>query len=565
MSAMVLLLVLQAEPVSGQITSISADGKLIRANLGRSSRLKVRDGLRIFSSPEIVTLPGTKKAAFAKEREIGGAIIVEVLDKELVAQVVGATEPLLKGSRVVPGKAVKRGPLPPHIREGVSLKPAEAAWGSEVSVSLDIEDLDGDLASVECRVDGGLLVNPVSNSPRLRWLPPAQAGDVKLTVRAIDRNGLEDERTLTLKASGVAALAKPSAFLLEAVFGTPFLRADDLGSDPEGNLFILDKLLRRIIKWAPSGRQEWVSGRYGPEMGFTRLVIAGPEALLVDRIGRRVLRYALEPGMFEKGPKVTYGGGRREPGSLRRPVDLAVLPEGDVWVLDGLDRTIRTYAAEGLYQTAVGSFQAPSMLRLGPDGAVHVLDAGRRQILTFERFRLVRKTPLPGREMPVDFLDPSQLLYADRWDTRMYSGARVLRRDVFGRTYVIESGGQFIVRLGRKGKPLGFRESMGGFKPTLVRALPSGGFYLEDDKTRWSFDEGGWNVRTSPANGGTQTQRDAAGTPYALSGRLSCGGVPLDLGDFRPADFDVDPFGRVLVLERGTARVLRLSVRRRQD
>jgi hypothetical protein len=561
---LLLLMLAQAEPVTGEVASVSTDGKIIRVNLSRATGLKVRDGLRIFSSPEIVTLPGTDKAAFSKEREIASAMIVEVLEKELVAQVVSAIEPVLKGSRAVSGKAVKRGLLPPHIRESVVLEPAEAVWGGEVTLDLDVEDLDGDLAWIEGQVDGGLLLEGISTRPRLRWLPPAKPGKVMLTLRAVDRSGLEDQKVLTLNALGVVGTVKPSAFRMESLLGTPFLRVDDLGFDGEGNGYLLDGELRRIIKWSPSGRQEWVTGRYGPEMDFTRLALAGADLLLLDRNGKRVMRYVLDPAMFEKGPRAVYGGGRREPGSLRQPVDMLALPEGDVWVLDALDRTILTYAADGTYQTTVGSFHSPAMLRLGPEGSIHVLDGGSRQILTFDKVRLVRKTALPDKESPTDFMDPSRLLYANRWGALILSSARVVRGDPFGRIHIVENGGRSIVRLKSDGTLGGYRNSVGVLGPTLVRAGSAGGFFLENGKSRWLFDDGGWMIDVTQAEGGMRTECDAAGTTYTLSRRFSCGELPVELPNFWPGDFDVDPFGRVLLLETGTERTLRLSgVRRR--
>ncbi|HYE98104.1 MAG TPA: hypothetical protein VEJ18_04295, partial [Planctomycetota bacterium] len=259
MNTLVLVLALQGGPVTGELTSVSDDGKRIRVNLGRDSGLRVQDTLRVYSAPEIVTLPGTGKAAFAVEREVGAAVVVEVLPNELVAQVVGGAEPFSRGFRVVPGKAVRRGALPPHIRERVSLEPAAPVWGRPVAVTIDVEDLDGDFARVECRVDRGLLLDPVSTARKVRWMPPAEAGEARLTVRAFDRAGGSDERTFVLRYDGPSASARPAAFALESVFDTPFVEAADLAGDEDGNVYILDRTLRRVVKWGPSGQRAWVS------------------------------------------------------------------------------------------------------------------------------------------------------------------------------------------------------------------------------------------------------------------------------------------------------------------
>jgi len=566
MKTALLLLALQVESPVGEVTSVSADGKRARVSLGRAAGLKVQDALRIYSAPEIVTLPGTAKAAFAVEREVGAAVVVEVLDRESVAQVVSAAEPLTKGNRVTAGKPVKHGPLPPHIRERVALDPPEAAWAREVTLSLDVEDLDGDLAWVDCRVDRGLLLDPVSTLPRVRWLPPAEAGDVRLTVRAGDRKGLEDTRTFTLRAAGVPAAARPAAFALDAVFDAPFLRAADLASDSAGNLYVLDADLRRLVKWTPAGRRAWVSDRYGRDVDFARLVVVGNDALLVDRLGRRVVRYPMTPGLFAAGPARTYGEGRRRPGALRDPVDVAVLPGGDVWVLDAAEGTIKTYAEDGTYLTTVGNFGAPRGVRRGSGLAIHVLDARSREIITFEGGRVARRMRLEG-DVPADFIDPSEVLFPDRWGARPLSDARSVRRDEFGRTYILAEEGRSLVRLTAQGETTTRQGGASLADAGTIRSLPDGGFTLQDGQTRWVFDSEGWLRESGEATESRpRTGRDAAGNTYELGeDGLRCGPGPVDTGGLRLRDFDLDPFGRVLLLEAGTGRVLRLRVTRWKD
>ncbi len=555
MNAILLLLLVQGEPLSGDVLSVSADGKSVRASLGRASGIRVKDGLRIFSAPEIVTLPGTDRAAFANEREIGAATVVEVLEKELVAQVTGALEPILRGFRVVPGKPIRSGPLPPHLRETLVLDPPEAAWGREVAMTIDVEDLDGDLAWLELRADSGLVLTPRSTAPRLRWLPPAAAGEAKLTVRAVDRQGLVSERAYTVRCAGVSSAARPASYAMEAVVSAPFLRAADLALDAQGNAWILDGDLRRVVKWTPSGARAWVSDSFGREIEPTRLVVAGSDALLLDRLGRRVLRYALDPSMFLKGPSVVYGGRRHAPGSLRNPVDVAVLPAGDVWVLDAAEGTVKTFAPDGSYQTTLGSFQGARAMR-AQGAAVHVLDAGARQFLTFEGGRLVRRTPLAGDQIPVDFLDPANPLHRDRWGALKLSGAVAVRRDAYGRTYAVDEGGRSVLRLEDSG-----RREAPERGATQVRALPDGGFALEDGATRRTFDADGWLIATARAGGPwPRAERDPAGAAWTLSEReLRRGSAAIDLGRLEIVDFDADPFGRVLILERGTGRVYRLT------
>jgi hypothetical protein len=565
MITLAIMLALQTAPVAGEVTSVTPDGKRARVNLGRDSGLKVQDGLRLFSAPELVSLPGTGKAAFAVEREVGTAVVVEVLEKELVAQVVGSTEPIAKGNRAVPGKPVRRGPFPPHIRENVTLDPPVASWGREVTIAVDVEDLDGDLSRLECRVDRGLLLDPISVVPRVRWLPPAEAGEARLTVRAVDRAGGSDERTFTLRADGLPAAAKPLAFAGESVLESPFARLADLGADADGNLYLLDADLRRILKWGPAGRRVWISDDYGHDVEFTRMAVVGGDAFLLDRLGRKVLRYPLGPGMFAGGPRRVYGGKRRGPAALREPMDVAVLPEGDVWVLDASEGTIKTYAEDGSYQTQVGSFEEPLRMRRGAGAAVHVLDGRRRQITTFESGRITRQTTLPPGELPVDFLDPTELLYPRRWASVPVVDAEVIRRDALGRTYVIESEGSPLVRV-TPGDDRPARRGGAALRGARrVRALTDGGFAVEDGSSRRVYDAEGWLRGQSRPDDPERTEKDAAGNAFTLRNGLRCGDVAVPLGEHRADDFDVDPFGRVLLLDGYAGRVLRLSVTQRGE
>ncbi|HYE97764.1 MAG TPA: hypothetical protein VEJ18_02585, partial [Planctomycetota bacterium] len=293
------------------------------------------------------------------------------------------------------------------------------------------------------------------------------------------------------------------------------------------------------------------------------MIVSGAEGIFLDRLGRRAVRYALDPAMFTAPPARVYGGKRRGPSAVREPIDLAVLPEGDVWILDAGEGTIRTFAEDGSYQTTVGSFQEPRAMRRGRSAAVHVVDAGARQVLTFEGGRMTRRTALPAEELPVDLLEPSQLLFADRWGNRPLSGARAVRLDGFGRIYVIEADGRAILRLASDG-PDARRLASFPLEAQTVRALPDGGFALEDGRERLEFDAEGWLRRRGRPEGGPRRDRDAVGNPFGMSddGGLRCGEKALDVGRLRVADFDLDPFGRVLLVEGGTGRVLRLGIAR---
>lgn len=546
-----LLLAGQDDPVVGEVTSVSAGGATVRVNLGLASGLQVNDGLRIYP-------PSFLPSEDGRERELAAATVTEVLARDLVAQVTHAPFPLLKGSKVVQGRPVKRGPLPPYVGERVTLDPPEAHWGRVVTVRLNVLDLDGDLARIECTVDGGTLLDPVGTSTRVRWIPPAAEGTMRINVVAVDRRGASTRRSLPLKSRGVAPEARPLRFTVDAEFRPRFLRAADLAADAEGNVYVLDGELRRIVKLLPSSQPGWLSEPCGSDAEYVRLLCDGADALLLDSRGRSVVRVPLGPNLFAASPAATYGGRRPSPGWLRKPVDVAVTPDGGVWVLDAGERTLKRYSRGGAYEGHAGEFRQPVAVRAeGP--RLHILDTGAGEILTFEGSRLALRIPFPEGEPPIDF-DGSLSLYRTSFGAEALRDATGLRRDGLGRAYVLEEGGRSIARFdggAGRGRRLGGADLRGA---KTVRAARDGGFALEDDKGRWGFDAEGWLVRTDVPSGGPRRDRDAAGNVYALDGELTCNGKPVDLGDFRAADFDVDPWGRVLLLAKGTGDVLRLRV-----
>ncbi|MBI2930589.1 MAG: hypothetical protein HYY16_02970, partial [Planctomycetes bacterium] len=161
--------------------------------------------------------------------------------------------------------------------------------------------------------------------------------------------------------------------------------------------------------------------------------------------------------------------------------------------------------------------------------------------------------------VPAD-LEPPLLLFPDRLGSESLNHAVALRRDAFDRVYAIVEEGQAVVRFDAAGKPAYRLGGVDLSSAKRVRALPEGGFLLEDGQTRWTFTADRWLMAVSDAQDPPRTDRDAAGSVYSHGSPLTCNGVALDLWNFDLADFDVDPFGRLFLLEEGTGRVIRLTV-----
>ena len=77
--------------------------------------------------------------------------------------------------------------------------------------------------------------------------------------------------------------------------------------------------------------------------------------------------------------------------TLNAPLDVAVAPDGSVYVLDSGNQRVQRFSAEGLFQTAFGSygsrqgqFNDPERLAIGPDGSVYVADTWNHRIQRFD-------------------------------------------------------------------------------------------------------------------------------------------------------------------------------------
>jgi len=125
------------------------------------------------------------------------------------------------------------------------------------------------------------------------------------------------------------------------------------------------------------------------------------------------------------------------PGGFREPWDVAVAPDGTIYVADTWNHRIQQLDGEGNLIAAWGEYGPPEMpgitfygprgLALAPDGRLYVTDTGNKRVMVFEpggqlAFKWGKGGVLPGYlDEPVGIaIGPDEAVYiADTWNRRV--------------------------------------------------------------------------------------------------------------------------------------------------
>ncbi len=134
---------------------------------------------------------------------------------------------------------------------------------------------------------------------------------------------------------------------------------------------------------------------------------------------------------------------------LRLPSDVAVDPEGKIYILDGTDSVVRVYSKHGKPLYTLGNqktLNLPMGLDVSPDGGVLIADSGNHRIVYFpavEEEPVFFDIPAPAEGKPSD---PTDVVFNHRYERFFVvdnDNHRVLSLDMKGR--VLWSSG----RMGR--------------------------------------------------------------------------------------------------------------------
>ncbi|MBM7117715.1 RHS repeat-associated core domain-containing protein [Archangium primigenium] len=210
----------------------------------------------------------------------------------------------------------------------------------------------------------------------------------------------------------------------QAYFSSP----ESVAVAPDGSLYIADVFNQRIRRVDPKGRISTVAGTgtsgFGGDGGpaalarfnYPRGVAVGPDGsvYIADTGNQRIRRVGPEGTVTTVAGSGTPGTGGFDgdggPATLARflyPQDVAVGPDGSLYIADDFNQRIRRVDPEGLITTVAGSgtpgtggfggdggpatlarFNGTSRIAVGPDGTLYIADRNNHRV------RAVRPAPL---------------------------------------------------------------------------------------------------------------------------------------------------------------------------
>lgn len=236
-----------------------------------------------------------------------------------------------------------------------------------------------------------------------------------------------------------------------------------IDADAKGNIYVVDGKIKAVMIYAPDGT---FLDSIGDETLFSRpsgLAVApdGSKVYVVDTGGVkkqedhriRVLNVATKQLLYDIGRR---GGG---PGEFNLPRDVALGPDGSIYVVDAANFRVQIFSPEGVYQREFGSigrrpgeFSRPRELAVDKDFNVYVVDSafGNFQIFDKEDRLLLDVGSRGGaRDAPAKFSLPTGIAVDS--DGRVYMVDMYFRKvDVFRPAALARGGGNWRVTAGEQ-------------------------------------------------------------------------------------------------------------------
>lgn len=202
-----------------------------------------------------------------------------------------------------------------------------------------------------------------------------------------------------------------------------FEAARDLAVDPSGRLYVADAGAAVVVELSPEGRPVATLG--GPGSGEHAFLepsgvdpTNGLTLFVADAGNGRIQHFSRERRLLRTIPLGEMrGSGARGLGGEGRPVALASGPTRDLYAIDDLrgvvlrwDESLRPDRVTGGLDAGEGALRAPVDLAVGPDGRLFVADRGHAAVLVYDAFGLYLRRLAAGTARDVRALG----LYRDR-------------------------------------------------------------------------------------------------------------------------------------------------------
>ncbi len=541
-------------PAAGPVEALllEVEGEQVKLNRGREHGVTVGQVFDLYREARVFKLPltrGEHPLVEAQER-VGRVLVYDAEGTTARAMVIareqkdGAPVSLERGLIAVLNASV----LPPNrppVFVGAPQLPA-TAWRGRQDVRLQVSNEPDDIVVYTWRANGGRLEHERTLLPHNVWTAPPQAGPYRITVEARDGAGNVAHTAVAVQSTGlegarIGAL-RPTARSLggPSRYGRVRDVAFDRRRDAASRRFVLDVGVGwgaepSIVVEQPELARHWSQRLPVEDHDFKAVAASSPTfsaagaLYCLDASTRSVLRYPFggEWGQVLKRAPLVIGEPDGGTGNARfqDPVDLALSPGGEVYVLDAGQRSVQAFSAEGSFLVSFGrpgtralELQQPRALAVGPDDTVYVLDDGRKAVVMFKGWRAAGELVVGAPQ------DELVGLAVDPFDSTVY----VLDRTAgVVRHYAVDGR-----QIGRYGGEPGAASHLSA--PTRLRIDPT--------RVLWVIDRDGAGVARFEPNGSFVGRMQQVDLPSNLRvAGLPQGGVAaLDRGEGTVTCFDAD-------------------------
>jgi hypothetical protein len=163
--------------------------------------------------------------------------------------------------------------------------------------------------------------------------------------------------------------------------------------DPAGNVIVADTGNNRIVYFIEDWQNPPGTAAYGSPGQFNApcaVLLAGSRLYVVDRGNNRVVALDVTLGntaTFSASVAFDFGSG-----DLSAPNDIAMDPQGDLWVVDTGNHRIRRFSNAGVLMQTIGGpspgsspgqFNTPRGISVDGEGLIYVADQGNDRIQVF--------------------------------------------------------------------------------------------------------------------------------------------------------------------------------------
>lgn len=591
---------LSATRAADQVTEallLEVEGEQVKLNKGREQGVQVGQVFDLYREARVFMLPltnGEVPLVHTQER-VGRVVVSEAEGTTARALVVGreqkdgAPVPLERGLIAVHNPTAVAPNRPPVFGSPPQL-PA-VAWRARQEIKLNVSNEAEDPLVFTWTTSGGRLEHDRTLLPQNTWTAPPAAGAYRITVTAQDGAGNRQLTAFTVQSTGLEGARvgqlRPSARTIGGPSRYAMVRdvAFDRLRGVPSRRFVLDigqgwGAEPAVVVEAPEWRRDWSARLPVVDHDFKAIAASSPTPgapgalFALDATTKTVLRYTFggEWGQVLKRAPTVIGEPDGGTGNARfqDPVDLALAPDGEVYVLDAGQRSVQAFSPDGAFLVSFGrpgsralELQTPRALAVGADSTVYVLDDGRKAVVMFRGWRAVGEFPVgaPEEELVGLAVDPftGGVFVLDRAagavrhyakDGRLIgrfggepgSAAHLqkptrLRLDPTRVLWVVDRDGAAVARFEVDGQFLGRMQQVD--LPAVVRVAgrPGGGVVALDRGERkvMCFDDQGWMT--------------------ARFGRK--GDKPGDFAD--PVDVAVSPSGEIFVLDAEKQQLLRFT------